>query len=279
VSRLSQGLVLAAWLTLSGIGGAVAAQPPAQAPVQTQDAVARYGYRVVRVYPHDPDAFTQGLFVQDGHLFESTGMVGASSLREVDLDTGTVRRKFDIDRPYFAEGIAPWQGRIVGLTWKHGKAFVWDEASFAPLGERAYEGEGWGLTGDGAHLILSDGSDRLRFLDPETFKVVHEVSVTLRGAPVDMLNELEYIDGQIYANVWQSDYIVRIDPDSGHVTGVIDLKGLMAYGPAITQPIDVLNGIAFDPVGKRLLVTGKYWPAVFEIQLIDKVTGQPYAFK
>ena len=262
-------------LALAGLSAPVSAQPAAS----SEEAVARYGYKVLKVYPHDPDAFTQGLFVQDGRLFESTGMVGTSSLREVDLNTGAVRRQVTIDRPYFAEGIAPWRDHIIGLTWKHGKAFIWDAASFSARGELAYEGEGWGLTGDGQHLILSDGSDHLRFLDPETFRVVREVAVTLRGTPVDMLNELEYIDGQVYANVWQTDYIVRIDPQSGHVTGVIDLRGLMAYGPAITRPIDVLNGIAYDPVRKRLLVTGKYWPALFEIQLTDKATGKAYAFR
>lgn len=248
----------------------------AAAPAET---VARYGYRVVKVHPHDPDAFTQGLFMLNGRLFESTGMAGASSIREVDLETGKVKRQRDIERPYFAEGVAPWGNSIVGLTWTHGKAFVWDRESFAPKGEYTYTGEGWGLTGDGKQLILSDGTDRLRFLDPQTFKATREVPVTLHGEPIEMLNELEYVQGQVYANVWQTDYIVRIDPRDGRINGIIDLSGLMSHGPAITKRIDVLNGIAFDPVSKHLLVTGKYWPALFEIELIDKVTGAPYVFR
>lgn len=261
------------------VGFAQTPTPPATVAAPAASEVAHYTYRVVKVYPHDPQAFTQGLFIQNGRLFESTGMAGASSLREVDLTTGEVKRKREIARPYFAEGVAPWGNAIIGLTWTQGKAFVWDRDSFVPKGEFAYTGEGWGLTGDGTHLILSDGSDRLRFLDPQTFKVVGEVPVTLRGEPIEMLNELEYIGGQVYANVWQTDYIVRIDPKNGKINGIVDLKGLMAYGPAITQRIDVLNGIAFNPETKHLLVTGKYWPALFEIELIDKATGKPYVFR
>lgn len=261
------------------VGFAQTTTPPATVAAPAAAEVAHYTYRVVKVYPHDPQAFTQGLFVQNGRLFESTGMAGASSLREVDLTTGEVKRKREIARPYFAEGVAPWGNAIIGLTWTQGKAFVWDRDSFAPKGEFTYTGEGWGLTGDSTHLILSDGSDRLRFLDPQSFKVVSEVPVTLRGEPIEMLNELEYVEGQIYANVWQTDYIVRIDPKDGKINGIVDLKGLMAYGPAITQRIDVLNGIAFNPETKHLLVTGKYWPALFEIELIDKATGKPYVFR
>ncbi|MFT3998357.1 MAG: glutaminyl-peptide cyclotransferase [Asticcacaulis sp.] len=267
-------------LSLLLAGGALSAVPVrAQSAASAAESVAHYGYRVVKVYPHDPDAFTQGLFIQGGRLFESTGMPGTSSLREVDLTTGTVKRKYDIGKPYFAEGIAPWGDRIIGLTWQHGKAFVWDAGTFAPKGEFSYEGEGWGLATDGESLILSDGTDRLRFMDPDTFKVRHEVPVTLRGRRISMLNELEYINGSVFANVWQTNYILRINPADGKVDGVIDLTGLMSHGPAISQPVDVLNGIAFDPVSRHLLVTGKYWPALFEIELIDKATGQVRPFK
>ncbi|MDC7681776.1 glutaminyl-peptide cyclotransferase [Asticcacaulis sp. BYS171W] len=239
------------------------------APVEAAN-VTRFGYRVVKAYPHDPKAFTEGLFFLDGHLYESTGMEGASVIRRVDLDTGKVQRQFDLAPEYFGEGIAPWKDRIIGLTWKHGKAFVIGKASFALEGHLTYSGEGWGLTHDGQNLIMSDGTDRLRFLDPESFRPVRDVPVTIRGKPLDYLNELEWIDGAVYANIWQTDYIVRIDPRTGTVTGVVDLSGLLDHAPGKAGNVDVLNGIAYDAQTRRLFVTGKYWPALFEIELVEK---------
>ncbi|ESQ77051.1 glutaminyl-peptide cyclotransferase [Asticcacaulis sp. YBE204] len=258
-------LALAAVVGLSPLS---TAQAQAVAPPVEVADVTRYGYRVVKIYPHDPKAFTEGLFFLDDALYESTGMNGESVIRKVDLDTGKVERQFDMAPEYFGEGIAPWKDRIIGLTWKHGKAFVLDRHSFRSEGNLSYTGEGWGLTHDNQNLIMSDGTDRLRILDPDNFNVVREVPVTIRGKSLDYINELEWIDGAIYANIWQTDYIVRIDPQSGVVTGVIDLSGLLSYAPRPVGNVDVLNGIAYDPRRKRLFVTGKYWPALFEIELV-----------
>ena len=222
-------------------------------------------YRVVRTYPHDPGAFTQGLIYLDGYLYESTGLNGRSSLRMTDLTTGKVLQKQPVASQYFAEGMTNFAGKLYQLTWQNGKAFVYDRFSFKLLREHTYTGEGWGLTNDGKRLILSDGTAQLRFIDPQTFAVTSKITVTDQGRPVERLNELEYVRGEILANVWQTELIARISPTTGKVLGWIDLSGLLTQ--AEMQGVDVLNGIAYDAKQDRLFVTGKLWPKIFEIKL------------
>ncbi len=223
-------------------------------------------YRVVRAYPHDPGAFTQGLIYLEGNLYESTGLNGRSSLRMTELATGKVLQKIPVAYQYFAEGMTNFSGKLYQLTWQNGKAFVYDRFSFKLLREHAYTGEGWGLTNDGKRLILSDGTAQLRFIDPVTFAMTGKVTVTDQGRPIDRLNELEYVRGEIFANVWQTDLIARISPATGKVLGWIDLSGLLT--PVESQGVDVLNGIAYDAKQDRLFVTGKLWPKLFEIKLV-----------
>ncbi|WP_375398692.1 glutaminyl-peptide cyclotransferase [uncultured Sphingomonas sp.] len=221
---------------------------------------------IVREYPHDPQAYTEGLFYLDGYLYESTGEVGRSSIRKVDLTTGKVLRATIVPPPYYGEGIAAWGNEIVSLTWKDGVAFRWSLGAFRRLGRFRYPGEGWALTSDGDSLILSDGTATLRFLDPATFKVRRRLIVTANGRTVPMLNEVEYLDGEILANLWLTDRIARIDPANGHVTGWIDVSALHARA-GNTAENDVANGIAWDKAKRRLFVTGKNWPYLFEIRL------------
>jgi glutamine cyclotransferase len=232
-------------------------------------AFAADGYRVVNTYPHDRNAFTQGLIFIDGHLYESTGEDGHSSLRMVDLETGRVLQNAPLERKYFAEGLTSWGSTLVQLTWMSHIGFVYDRFSFRLLRTFNYDYEGWGLTQDGKNLIESDGSTTLRFLDPVTFREVRRIEVADHGHPVQELNELEYIHGEIYANVWHTDRIARISPATGHVLGWIDLSGLL---PADQHPGPeaVLNGIAYDAEHDRLFVTGKLWPLLFEIKVIPE---------
>lgn len=228
-----------------------------------------YGYRVVAEHPHDPDAFTQGLVLEEGVLFESTGLYGQSTLRRVDLETGAVLQRHDLADELFGEGIAIHDDRIIQLTWQAGTGFVYDLETFALQREFSYDTEGWGLTHDGSRLVMSDGTARLHFLDPHTFEPLSDVAVTWRGEPVDRLNELEYVDDHVLANVWLTDRIAVIDPATGAVAAWIDLEGLL---PAEERAdADVLNGIAFDAESRRLLVTGKLWPRLFEIELVPEV--------
>ena len=229
-------------------------------------AAVNYGYEVVRAWPHDRAAFTQGLVFLNGALLESTGLNGESSLREVELETGRVLKRIAVPREYFAEGLAVVGEQAFQLTWQNGKAFVYDRDTFRRLKEFTYEGEGWGLATDGRSLIFSDGSSRIRFLDPTTFAVQRTIDVQRDGQPVARLNELEYIKGEIFANVWQTDTVVRIDPATGRVTGTIDFAGLLAPQDR-DSTTDVLNGIAYDAVKDRLFVTGKRWPKLFEVRL------------
>jgi glutamine cyclotransferase len=257
--------------TLAG-GCAYSQGPGARGQGQTDvsaEPIPVYGYEIKRVYPHDPAAFTQGLVFRDGQLWESTGLNGESSLRKVELETGRVLKRVEVPRQFFAEGMTVFRNRVYQLTWQSQRAFVYDPETFQKLGEFAYEGEGWGLTHDGESLIMSDGTNRLRFLDPETFAVRRAVTVTAAGRPVNELNELEYVNGEVYANVWRTDRVARIDPRTGRVVGWIDLTGLLpaAEHSAIT---DVLNGIAYDAASDRLFVTGKLWPKLFEIRLVKK---------
>ena len=228
------------------------------------------GYRIVHVYPHDPNAFTQGLVYVDGHLYESTGLNGRSSLRMVDLQTGQVVQRHSLPAEYFGEGLTSWGDSLVQLTWKAGTALVYDRFSFALRRTLHYPGEGWGLTQNGKSLIMSDGSPVLRFLDPRTFREIRRLPVVdENGHPVLDLNELEYIRGEIYANLWHTDRIARISPRTGKVLGWIDLSGLMDKS-LLSDPDAVLNGIAYDSRFDRLFVTGKLWPKLFEIKVVHR---------
>lgn len=237
------------------------APPAAQSPL-----VPTYGFEIVRAYPHDPTAFTQGLVFHEGALLESTGRY-PSTVRRVRLEDGVVLQRRELDEDYFGEGLTAIGDRVLTLTWKNGKAFAWDADNLEPTGEYAYEGEGWGLTHDTTRLILSDGTAALRFLDPATLTETGRVPVTLRGRPITRINELEWIEGEVFANVWQTNFIVRIDPATGVITGIIDLTDLMPDRSGLDPTDSVLNGIAWDAEGRRLFVTGKNWPTLFEIRL------------
>jgi glutaminyl-peptide cyclotransferase len=253
-----QVFVVAAALAACACGPASqAGQPP------------EYGYEVLHVYPHDPLAFTQGLFYLDGFLYEGTGIEGQSSIRKERLETGEVLQKHDIPEAYFGEGIVNWDDSLLELTWTTHVGFVYGLATFDPQRQFHYPGEGWGLTQDGKRIIMSDGSAQLRFWDPRTLLETGRITVTADGEPVDRLNELEWVNGEIYANVWQTDRIARINPSSGKVTGWIDCKGLLSAADR-TGREDVLNGIAYDAKGGRLFVTGKKWPKLFEIRLVKR---------
>jgi glutamine cyclotransferase len=239
------------------------------APGAAQAAVPVYGFFIKNTYPHDPKAFTEGLFFRDGYLYESTGMNGQSSVRKVELASGKVVQKTDLPANLFGEGIAPVGGDIVGLTWTTQVGFVFDLKTFRLKRKFKYEGEGWGLTSDAKHVYRSDGSDVIRILDPATLKEERRISVTADGKPITRLNELELVEGELYANVWGTDVIVRIDPATGNVTGLINLKGLLDWSQRGTESADaVLNGIAYDAKSRRLFVTGKMWPKLFEIELV-----------
>jgi len=255
-------LITAFCLSASGLAQAEPAAPPTP-------AVPIYGYKVVKVYPHDRTAFTQGLIFHDGRLYESTGINGQSSLREVTLETGKPVRNLPLDEKYFGEGLTVWEDKLVQLTWKAGKGFVYARDSFKKLGDFDYPGEGWGLTHDGSRLIMSDGTPHLRFLDPKTFKEIRKLAVKVGDKPLPTLNELEYIDGEIYANLYGTQAIARISPDTGQVLGLIDLRGLLTQED-LKQPVNVLNGIAYDEASDRLFVTGKLWPKLFEIKLVRR---------
>jgi glutamine cyclotransferase len=234
-----------------------------------QVALPVYGYRVVNVYPHDRQAFTQGLIWCDGFLYEGTGLHGASSLRKVRLETGRVIEQHSLERQYFGEGITEWGGRLLQLTWNSNLGFVYDRAGLKVRGTFRYPGEGWGLTHDRDRLIMSDGTATLRFLDPKTFRETGRLNVQNGGAPLADLNELEFVRGEIFANVYRTDLIARISPKTGAVTGWIDLSGLLPEADR-RIPVDVLNGIAYDAGGNRLFVTGKLWPKLFEIELFRR---------
>lgn len=263
-----QGLAVVLVLAILNIGcqsgvnvNYAASQPPANA-----SPAAKPGYEIVNVFPHDPAAYTQGLVFSKGALLESTGREGYSTLRRVELQTGKVLEQVSIPRPYFAEGLALLNGKLYQLTWQHGVGFIYDATSFDKLGEFKYSGEGWGLTTDGSSLILSDGSSSIRFFDPETFKLRKSITVFDRGKPVTNINELEFVHGEIYGNIWYDNRVARIDPQTGRVNDWIDLTGLKELS-GVSGEEGVLNGIAFDEATGRLFVTGKLWPKLFEIRL------------
>lgn len=235
----------------------------------TENLQAQMTYEVINTYPHDPSAFTQGLVYHDGFLYESTGLYGESTLRKVELETGEILQLFDVPEDYFGEGLTLWQGTLLQLTWREGTGFIYDLDDFSLIDQFSYSMEGWGLTHDGERLIMSDGTSRLFFLDPDSHQVIGSVDVTYQGEGVQQLNELEFIHGEVYANIWQTDQIVRINPGTGEVVGWIDLTGILPAGMR-TAGTDVLNGIAFDPGDDRLFVTGKLWPTLYEIRLIPK---------
>jgi glutaminyl-peptide cyclotransferase len=235
-----------------------------------QAAVPVYGFVVKNTYPHDPQAFTQGLFIKDGQLYESTGQKGQSSMRKVDLKTGKVLQKKALADEYFGEGSTPVGDTIVNLTWQSNVGFIYDARTFALKGRFNYKGEGWGLANDANNVYMSDGSAEIRILDPKTLEERRRIRVTADGKPISQLNELEVVEGEIYANVWGTDVIARIDPASGKVVGWIDLSNLLPPAQRGTSSPDaVLNGIAYDGKHRRLYVTGKLWPKLFEIELVQ----------
>jgi glutamine cyclotransferase len=257
--RMAVALAALAWI----VAAPALAQ---QAPAAAGTTVRNFGYEVVNTWPHSREAFTQGLLYRDGFLYESTGLNGRSSVRKVVLETGAVIRQRDVAREFFAEGMAAIGDRLIQITWQSQQGFVYDIDTFEPLQTFAYDGQGWGLAYDGKRLILSDGTDTLRFLDPEDFRETGRVQVTYKGQPLPQLNELEMVKGELFANVWGTEVIATIDPDSGRVTGRVDLRGLLSAEDR-REPVDVLNGIAYDRDGDRLFVTGKLWPKLFEIRL------------
>ncbi|KQQ88648.1 glutamine cyclotransferase [Massilia sp. Leaf139] len=232
-------------------------------------AIPVYGFVVKNTYPHDTGAFTQGLFFRDGQLYETTGLTGRSTLRRLDLKTGKVLQKADLPPNVFGEGSTAVGNNILGLTWQSKTGYVFDAKTFAMKGSFPYEGEGWGLASDAKYVYMSDGSASIRVLDPASLKELKRIQVTADGKPIDSLNELEIVDGELYANVWGTDVIARIDPGSGKVTGWIDLSNLLPRDKRGTSSADaVLNGIAWDGKRKKLYVTGKFWPKLFEIELV-----------
>lgn len=254
--RLGVRLILIGWLSALAL-------PAAAQTIPIEPA------KVIATFPHDTGAFTEGLLWHDGALYEATGESGRSSIRKVDLRTGKVLQKVVIPAPTFGEGIVVWKDQILSLTWKQHVGWRWDLKTFRKLGEFHYPGEGWSLTSDGTHILMSDGSDAIRVLDPTTMAELRRITVTADGKPLDNINEMEWVDGEILANIWLTNVIARIDPKTGHVTGWIDLSALTAK----VDPKDsnaVPNGIAWDARGQRLFVTGKNWPTLFQIALPAK---------
>lgn len=241
--------------------------PSARAEDRTSSDQGLTGYSVVAEFPHDPDAFTQGLAFGRRGFYEGTGLNGESSLRKVRLATGEILMRRDLRDRFFGEGVTVLDGRIYQITWRNGVAFVYNRKTFERLKRFTYEGEGWGLTDDDGVLVMSDGTNVIRFRDPGTFEVMRSITVTDAGQPVNNLNELEWVNGEIFANVWQTDRVVFIDPETGDVTGSVDLSELAAKERA-EGAVDVTNGIAFKPSEDRLFVTGKYWAHIYEIDLI-----------
>lgn len=239
-----------------------------------RSAVPVYDYEVVHTFPHDPGAFTEGLFYLHGFLYESTGLERHSTIRKVRIETGKVLQQIDIPSQYFGEGIVNWRDRLISLTWKSHVGFVYDRATLKLQREFHYDGEGWALTQDGKQLIMSDGSSALRFLNPDTLLETRRLEVTLNGKPLINVNELEWVRGEIFANVWHANWIARIDPKSGAVVGLIDLRGILNAANLADGPDGVLNGIAYDAQHDRLFVTGKNWPALFEIRLRSRAAAR-----
>lgn len=262
------GLVLALSLWVIAARASAASPTPDDGASASPVPPTLLSWQVVGSIPHDADAWTEGLVIDGlGRLFESTGIVGHTSVREVDRATGEVLRLAEPPDPVYGEGLALADGRLIQLTWKDGVALAWDPDTFELLGSHPYAGEGWGLCSDGSRLVMSDGSDTLTFRDPATFEATDRVSVTVMGEPLLKINELECVDGEVWANVWETPYIVRIDPSSGVVTGALDLTGLADPDPSASDPGAVLNGIAYDASSDTFLVTGKLWPTMYELSV------------
>lgn len=270
MTRLPLAILLA---ILAACGGpATTAQtPPAAPPAAAEPQI--YDYRIVHTYPHDPNAFTEGLFFRDGQLYESTGLSGRSTIRRVRLADGRVLQSVALPPGPFGEGIVDWGDQIVSLTWQGGVGYRWDRRSLRKLGEWPYPGEGWALTRNDREIFMSDGTPQLRVLDPATLAERRRIDVTLRGQALQRINELEWVDGAILANVWMTPDIVRIDPASGRVTAIVDLRPLAAENARGNEDA-VLNGIAWDARGRRLFVTGKDWPHLYEIQLVPRAPAR-----
>jgi glutamine cyclotransferase len=268
---LARPLLLALVLSLTT---PACAQQPASASTDAgnnaaqavEPAPAIYNYRVVHTYPHDRNAFTQGLFYLNGKFYESTGQIGQSTIRHVNIEDGRVLQSVPIPPGLFGEGITNFGNEIVSITWQGGNGYRWDLATLRRTGEWHYSGEGWGLTQNGTDIIMSDGTSAIRFLDPVTLNERRRITVTIQGTELTQLNELEWVNGEIFANIWQTPRIARIDPNTGRVTGIIDLTGIANENT--TTPDAVLNGIAYDPQGDRLFVTGKLWSHLYEIDLV-----------
>ncbi len=265
--------LLSVTLVLAGCGRNSSAIPAASSAAATPAVDAEpiaYGYDIVNVFPHDRGAFTQGLVFLKGVMFESTGLNGRSDLRKVDLPSGRVLQQVRLSSQYFGEGMAILGEKIYQITWKNQKGFVYGLSSFELERDFDYTGEGWGLTTDGRVLVMSDGTNQIRFIDPGTFKVLRTISVTRGGQPLTQLNELEWVKGEIYANIWQTQVIARIDPTTGRLLGLIDFSGLLTPDDYRSGGVDVLNGIAYDAASDRLFVTGKNWPKLFEVRVRKK---------
>jgi glutaminyl-peptide cyclotransferase len=235
-----------------------------------EGTVPVFGYEIIKVYPHSSLAFTQGLVYDDGLLYEGTGLYGRSTLSQVELQTGRILQQTHLDSNLFGEGIALWKDRIIQLTWQSGLGLVYGKENLMEIGNFSYLTEGWGITSDNKSLIMSDGTDVLHILDPESFAEKGRILVTANGKPLQGLNELEYIKGQIYANIWPTNWIAIISPESGMVMGKINLQGILQESDLQGSKVDVLNGIAYDALGDRLFVTGKLWPKLFEIKVVPK---------
>ena len=262
-----RGIIILVIALVALFVGCVENRAPMHTPTPCPpDTTPVYSYKIVNTYPHDQKAFTEGLVFEDGYLYEGTGIQGESTLRKVEVETGKVLKEYHLPTQFFGEGVTIWEETLIQLTWQSRIGFVYDKESFLLLREFTYPTEGWGITKDGTHLIMSDGTATLYFLNPETFEEVRRIEVHDMGVPLTNLNELEYIQGEIYANVWLTNRIAIISPETGRVVGWIDLGGLLSKEDRL-QPVDVLNGIAFDAPRDRLFVTGKYWPKLFEIKL------------
>jgi len=242
-------------------------------PSANSNLIPVYTYKVINTYPHDRSAFTEGLVFEDGVLYEGTGLHEYSTLRRVELETGEILQIRELSSQFFGEGVTLYGNKIIQLTWQSHIGFVYDKYSFKLLQEFNYPDEGWGIAHDGKHLIMSDGTETLHFLDPETFEEISQIEVSANNIPVTRINELEYIQGEMYANIWQTERIARIDPLTGQVTGWINLKGILSPEDN-NETVDVLNGIAYDAENDRLFVTGKFWPKLFEIELIGQGTAE-----
>ena len=234
---------------------------------ETANTIQHYGYKIINTFPHDPEAWTQGLVFENGLLYESTGRCGFSSLRRVEPETGKVLKIRILKKKFYGEGLTLFNNMLIQLTWQNHTGFIYDKSDFSLIKTFSYPVQGWGITHDGTNLIMSDGSSTLRFLDPETLKQVRQITVTANGSSLRNLNELEYIEGKIYANVWFTDNIAIISPNSGEVVGIINLKGLFPEENRVNAD-SVLNGIAYDEKKKHLFVTGKLWPRLFEIEVV-----------